>query len=108
MTQNQTVSEIKNSGVKREQYFKDTVKTNTEKELLISVIIPLYNEENTIKKVIEKIPNHQRYEIIIVNDGSTDNSVDKANNTNPGGYAPAKSNSNAPCLWVDQISPNHT
>ncbi|MFX1463497.1 MAG: glycosyltransferase family 2 protein [Promethearchaeota archaeon] len=42
---------------------------------LISVIIPVFNEENTIKNVIERIPNHQEYEIIIVDDGSTDNSI---------------------------------
>ena len=44
-------------------------------DLLISVIIPVYNEENSIKNVIERIPNHLNYEIIIVDDGSTDNSV---------------------------------
>jgi len=44
---------------------------------LISIIIPLFNEENTIKDVIERIPNHQQYEIILVDDGSTDNSIKK-------------------------------
>ncbi|MFW9827046.1 MAG: glycosyltransferase family 2 protein [Candidatus Thorarchaeota archaeon] len=44
---------------------------------LISVIIPLYNEEKTIKNIIERIPDHQKYEIIIVNDGSTDKSLEK-------------------------------
>ena len=44
-------------------------------DLLISVIIPVYNEENSIKNVIERIPNHHNYEIIIVDDGSTDKSV---------------------------------
>ncbi|PIF59337.1 glycosyltransferase family 2 protein [Flavobacterium sp. 2] len=43
----------------------------------ISVIIPMYNSENTIKKCIESVL-HQSYtdnvEIIIVNDGSRDNS----------------------------------
>ena len=41
----------------------------------ISVIIPLYNEEHSIKNVIERIPNHSSYEIIVVDDGSTDKSV---------------------------------
>ena len=39
-----------------------------------SIIIPIYNEEKSIKKVItdlQKITN-QEYEIIVVNDGSTD------------------------------------
>ena len=44
-------------------------------DLLISVIIPFYNEENSIKNVIERIPNHRNYEIILVDDGSTDKSV---------------------------------
>ncbi|MHA1274395.1 MAG: glycosyltransferase family 2 protein [Promethearchaeota archaeon] len=41
----------------------------------ISVVVPLYNEEKTIGKVIEKIPHSSLYEIIVVDDGSTDNSV---------------------------------
>jgi len=44
---------------------------------LISVVIPVYNEENSIKNVIDRIPNHQRYEIILVDDGSTDKSFEK-------------------------------
>lgn len=42
----------------------------------ISVIIPVYNEEKSIKKVIEAIPNHYEYEIIVVNDGSSDNTLE--------------------------------
>ena len=49
---------------------------------LISIVIPLFNEENSIKKVIERIPNHNHYEIIIVDDGSTDNSVKKIREIN--------------------------
>lgn len=48
-------------------------------ELLISIIIPLYNEEHSIKNVINRIPNHVKNEIIIVDDGSTDDSVTKIN-----------------------------
>ena len=44
-------------------------------DLLISVIIPMYNEEKTIKNLIERFPNHRKYEIIIVDGGSTDNSI---------------------------------
>jgi len=42
----------------------------------ISIIIPCFNEEKTIKKVIEKVKQYTKYEIeiIIVNDGSTDGS----------------------------------
>ena len=46
-------------------------------DLLISIIIPVYNEENSIKYVIERIPNHLNYEIILVDDGSTDKSFEK-------------------------------
>lgn len=44
----------------------------------ISVIIPLYNKENTIKNTIESVLNQTftDYEIIVVNDGSTDKSLD--------------------------------
>ena len=52
---------------------EDLVKKS--KECLISIVIPLYNEENSIKDVIDRIPNHSSYEIVIVDDGSTDNSV---------------------------------
>lgn len=42
---------------------------------VVSIIIPLFNEEKSIKKVLNRIPNHFYYEIIVVDDGSTDNSV---------------------------------
>lgn len=45
--------------------------------MIISVVIPMYNSENTIEKCIDSVL-HQSYkgkvEIIIVNDGSKDNS----------------------------------
>lgn len=45
----------------------------------LSIIIPLYNEEKTIHKVLENISsvtliNNIEKEIIVINDGSTDNS----------------------------------
>jgi glycosyltransferase involved in cell wall biosynthesis len=48
----------------------------------ISVIIPLYNEEKTIKNILENIPNSQKYEIILVDDGSTDKSIKRAKDIN--------------------------
>ena len=46
-------------------------------DLKTSIIIPLYNEENTIIKLLKKICSLKRIklEIIIINDGSTDKSL---------------------------------
>lgn len=43
----------------------------------ISVVIPLYNKEGNIKKTIQSVLNqtYDKYEIVIINDGSTDNSA---------------------------------
>lgn len=55
---------------------------------LISIISPVYNEEEVISEfvqcliaVCEKLDNY-RYEIILVNDGSTDNTKEKLNKLN--------------------------
>ena len=45
--------------------------------LLISVIIPMYNSADTIIRALDSIKNQSYksdYQIIVVNDGSTDNS----------------------------------
>lgn len=44
---------------------------------MISVVIPLYNKEKQIAKTLQTVLNqsYQDFEIVIVNDGSTDNSV---------------------------------
>lgn len=44
---------------------------------LLSIIVPCFNEEKTIKKIIKKILQIKNIhkQIIIVNDGSTDNSL---------------------------------
>jgi len=44
---------------------------------LVSVVIPLYNEENSIKSLLNSFPDQYSYEILIIDDGSTDNSIQK-------------------------------
>lgn len=48
------------------------------KNPLVSIIIPVYNSENYIGKCIESIlaQTYKNYEIILINDGSKDNSLD--------------------------------
>lgn len=48
-----------------------------DKNILISVFIPVYNREKYVKFAIESILNqtYQNFELIIINDGSTDNSL---------------------------------
>lgn len=49
------------------------------KEYKFSIIVPVYNIEEYINKCIDSIvkQNYTNYEVIIVNDGSTDNSLSK-------------------------------
>ena len=44
---------------------------------LLSIVIPVYNEEKTIRKVLEQLPTNKSIEIILVDDHSTDNSLDE-------------------------------
>jgi len=49
----------------------------------LSIIIPAFNEEQTIDEVIEKIRKVKfpiDYEILVVNDGSTDNTYKNIKN----------------------------
>lgn len=51
------------------------------KEILVSVIIPCYNAENYIRKCIDSIlgQSFKNFELICVNDGSTDSTLDILN-----------------------------
>ncbi|WP_228270734.1 glycosyltransferase family 2 protein, partial [Acinetobacter seifertii] len=45
----------------------------------ISVVIPMYNASNTIVDVLDSVKKqtlHCQYEVLVVNDGSKDNSKD--------------------------------
>ncbi len=50
--------------------------------LLVSIIIPIYNSENYLNKCLDSVilQTHQKLEIILVNDGSTDSSKDIIDN----------------------------
>jgi len=49
-----------------------------------SVVIPLYNKEHFVKKTIQSVLNQtfQKFEVIIIDDGSTDNSLKKVKEFN--------------------------
>ncbi len=46
--------------------------------MLVSVILPVYNNEGTVLQTVDSVLNqsHEGLQLIIVNDGSTDRSVD--------------------------------
>ena len=50
--------------------------------LHLSIILPVYNEARTILKLIQSLPIHKSIEIIIVDDHSTDNSLEEINKAN--------------------------
>ena len=49
-----------------------------ENGILISIILPAYNEEKSIKQLLESLPNDKTIEIIVIDDNSTDNSTGEA------------------------------
>jgi len=58
------------------QYIKEQ-KSIDDDSLLLSIILPVYNEEKTILKLIQSLPIHKSIEIIMVDDHSTDNSLEE-------------------------------
>ena len=53
-----------------------------DEEILMSIILPMYNEEHTIGKVLGNLPKGKLIEIIVVDDHSTDNSLEEINKVN--------------------------
>lgn len=53
------------------------IQTNSEKKIIISVIVPVYNQERYVKKCLNSILKQgiTNMEVIVVNDGSTDDSL---------------------------------
>jgi len=57
---------------------KKFLKLKKDSNLTLSIVIPLYNEEKSIKNILNLIPFDDGIEIIVVDDGSTDKSYKEA------------------------------
>jgi glycosyltransferase involved in cell wall biosynthesis len=56
-------------------FLRYQIMQKTKHSLLVDVIIPAYNEEGAIGKVIDDIPKHLVRDIIVCNNGSKDNTA---------------------------------
>ncbi len=61
----------------REETIQNITTKKIRSNFLVSIVIPLYNEEKSIREIINKVPDHNWIEIIVVDDGSLDNSVNE-------------------------------
>ncbi len=61
---------------------KKFLKLKKDSNLTLSIVIPVYNEEKSIKNTLNLIPHNDGIEIIVVDDGSTDKSVQEAMKSN--------------------------
>ncbi len=76
---------LNNNSIKTNTYVSDYQElydylrkfSNTDETVLLSIILPLYNEENTIRSILENLPSNNSVEIIIIDDNSSDNSLNE-------------------------------
>ena len=52
-------------------------KIKTNKKYLISIAIPVYNEERTVYSILTSLPKNDKIEIIVIDDCSKDNSINE-------------------------------
>ena len=52
----------------------ERIKSN-EDNYLISIVIPVYNEDKTICSILKTLPKNKNIEIIVIDDNSGDNSI---------------------------------
>jgi len=45
--------------------------------VLLSIVLPVYNEENTVRRVLSSLPKHDLVEVVVVDDHSTDKSFEE-------------------------------
>ena len=74
MTAHNSISEDNNF---QELYHYLNNYKKTKDSILLSIIIPVYNEQDTIERVLKSLPRHKSIEIIVVDDHSTDDSIKK-------------------------------
>ncbi|MHA1467527.1 MAG: glycosyltransferase family 2 protein [Promethearchaeota archaeon] len=67
----------KNASDFQEMYKYLNEHQNARNPVLLSIILPLYNEEKTIRSILEDLPRHKSIEIIIIDDHSSDNSLNE-------------------------------
>jgi glycosyltransferase involved in cell wall biosynthesis len=67
----------KNASDYREMYEYLNKHQSGKNSVILSIILPLYNEEKTIRSILEDLPKNETIEIIIIDDYSSDNSLNE-------------------------------
>ncbi len=73
---------IKNSKLSNNQLINQSSLENTSEKIELSIVIPVYNEQENVEFLFESLTNvlskiNKKYEVILVDDGSTDNTYEK-------------------------------